>query len=305
MFSSRTAHPPADPPSSPSRFDDSRPPPPPSSSPKSDDFILPTAPVILSLGPMFAGKSTATYASINRALRGRRGHKAVLALPPELKEEAHRRRRSRDGVLAPVDTFLFESQTDSEFMRFYDFCLQGRYTIVCFDDVQFFGADTRPSFRTIFDHLTMCGITVYLTGLTGDMNQQKMGVVPELIPIVDDIHYVKADCSFCGRLDCALYSVYVGRTPVQDRAESSSVSSSGGRSSTVLVSQSQDDYKAACRSCMCYREYGHRKVYDVLLGHRQSIRQPVRVDDIQSIRLAGGGDDDRSRRAGGPQAGRR
>ena len=169
--------------------------------------------VTLLLGPMFSGKSSILLSEIDKAVIAKipccivRPKTDTREFFTHSKREAHICENYHVAELAevPVDA----------------------YEVICIDEGQFF--------TSLLHSLEWAkkGKRVFISALNGDRHQMEWEATREMIPLVDEIVFLKAVCSKCGSYEAA-FSYKVNDTST----------------SQVDIGGSAESFIALCRTCL-------------------------------------------------------
>ena len=138
------------------------------------------------LGPMFAGKSTEL---ICRGLAAREMGEKILVLKPEIDDRYHKERVvSHSGEWLPAIPISIWPEIPKEI------------STVLLDEVQFFD---KPWFRgnlsAMVTELLNNGVHVIASGLHADWRGKEFSVVRSLRTLANEIVFLTAICSVCGK----------------------------------------------------------------------------------------------------------
>lgn len=107
-----------------------------------------------------------------------------------------------------------------------------KYGVVCIDEIQFFS--DLP--EVVLKWSEEFGIDIHAAGLNGDFNRKNFGRVHELLPLADDVKFLRDTlCCFCalkGKRKTALFTKRLNDT-------------TGG----AQIQVGDSDYAAVCREC--------------------------------------------------------
>ncbi|MDR0464587.1 MAG: hypothetical protein LBG94_05660 [Treponema sp.] len=185
-----------------------------------------TGKITLLLGPMFSGKSSILLNEIDKA--------TIARIPCCI-------------IRPKTDTREFFTHSKWEYKSFDNYNVDDlrdvpsdQYEVICIDEGQFFNS------------LLHClewanqGKRVFISALNGDRHQSEWKATQEMIPLVDEIVFLKAVCSRCGSYD-ASFSYKVNDTS----------------SSQVDIGGSAESFIALCRGCL-EEEKLQMKLFDTL-----------------------------------------
>jgi thymidine kinase len=172
-----------------------------------------TGKITLLLGPMFSGKSSILLNEIDKAM--------IAKIPCCI-------------VRPKTDTREFFTHSKREFCICDNYNVEDlkeipveKYDVVCIDEGQFF-----KSLRYSLEWAKM-GKRVYISALNGDRHQKEWETTQEMIPLADEIIFLKAVCSRCGSYE-ASFSYKVNDTSA----------------SQVDIGGSAESFIALCRACL-------------------------------------------------------
>jgi thymidine kinase len=171
-----------------------------------------TGKITLILGPMFSGKSSMLLNEID---------KATIAKIPccIIKPKTDTRKFFTHSKLnSSCDIFNVDNLEDVP---------ADKYEVICIDEGQFFNT-LRHSIKWANDRKR-----VFISTLNGDRHQKEWQSTQEMIPLVDEIIYIKAVCSKCGSYE-ASFSYKVNDTST----------------SQVDIGGSDESFVALCRECI-------------------------------------------------------
>lgn len=173
----------------------------------------------LVIGPMYSGKSTELLRIYNKYKRNYK----IIAF--------NHRADNRYGINT-VNTHNNESLSCISVDELYDYYDQfvlnkNNIDIVLIDESQFF-EDLYDFCKDIVENFNKI---VYVFGLSGDSNRHKFGEILDLIPIADDIKFLKSICNKCNLAKEAPFTMRITTNNEQ-----------------MLVGGS-DEYMPVCRRC--------------------------------------------------------
>jgi len=173
----------------------------------------------LVIGPMYSGKSTELLRIYNKYKRNYN----IIAF--------NHKADNRYGNNS-VNTHNNESLSCISVDKLYDYYdkfIQNKHNIdiVLIDESQFF-EDLYDFCKDIVENFNKI---VYVFGLSGDSNRHKFGEILDLIPIADDIKFLKSICNICKIVKDAPFTMRITTNNEQ-----------------MLVGSS-DEYMAVCRNC--------------------------------------------------------
>jgi thymidine kinase len=172
-----------------------------------------TGKITLLLGPMFSGKSSILLNEMDKA--------TIAKIPCCL-------------VRPKTDTREFLTHSKLEFRTFDNYNVDelkdvpsADYDVICVDEGQFF--------KSLLYSLEWAkkGKRVFISALNGDRHQNEWKATQEMIPLVDEIIFLKAVCSRCGSYE-ASFSYKLNDTSVDQ----------------VDIGGSAESFVALCRSCL-------------------------------------------------------
>jgi thymidine kinase len=172
-----------------------------------------TGKITLLLGPMFSGKSSILLSEIEKA--------TIAKVPCCI-------------VRPKTDTRKFFTHSKREFQAFDNYNVDDlkdipadKYDVICIDEGQFFKS-LHHSLEWAKD-----GKRVFISSLNGDRHQNEWKTTQEMIPLVDEIVFLKAVCSKCGSYD-ASFSYKLHDTSADQ----------------VDIGGSAESFIALCRGCL-------------------------------------------------------
>jgi thymidine kinase len=139
--------------------------------------------ITLLLGPMFSGKSSILLSEIDKATIAKIPCCIVRPKTDTRKFFTHSKREA--GL---CDTFNVDDLKDVP---------ADQYDVICIDEGQFFVS----LYHTM--EWAKEGKRVFISALNGDRHQKEWKVTQEMIPLVDEIVYLKAVCSRCGSYEAS------------------------------------------------------------------------------------------------------
>ena len=165
------------------------------------------------LGPMFSGKSSILLSEIDKA--------TIAKVPCCI-------------VRPKTDTREFFTHSKWEFRDFDNYNVEdlkdvpaGKYDVICVDEGQFFN-----SLRFTLEWANN-GKRIFISSLNGDRHQEEWKSTQEMIPLVDEIIFLKAVCSRCGCYEASFsYKMHDTST------------------SQVDIGGSAESFIALCRGCL-------------------------------------------------------
>jgi len=168
--------------------------------------------VTLILGPMFSGKSSMLLNEIDKATIAKIPCCIVKPKTDTRKFFTHSKMCSSCDILNVDD--LQDVPAD-------------KYNVICIDEGQFFNS-LRHSITWANE-----GKRVFISALNGDRHQKEWKATQEMIPLVDEIIFIKAVCSNCGSYE-ASFSYKLNDTST----------------SQVDIGGSDESFIALCRECL-------------------------------------------------------
>jgi thymidine kinase len=169
--------------------------------------------ITLLLGPMFSGKSSILLSEIDKA--------TIAKIPCCI-------------VRPKTDTREFFTHSKWEFSDFDSYNVDDlkdvpsdKYDVICVDEGQFF--------KSLYHSVDWAskGKRVFISALNGDRYQGEWKVTQQMIPLVDEIIFLKAVCSRCGSYE-ASFSYKVNDTSADQ----------------VDIGGSAESFIALCRACL-------------------------------------------------------
>ena len=169
--------------------------------------------ITLLLGPMFSGKSSILLNEIDKA--------TIAKIPCCI-------------VRPKTDTREFFTHSKWEFRSFDHYNVDelenipaDKYEVICIDEGQFFNSL----------HYTLewakKGKRIFISALNGDRHQKEWKSTQEMIPLVDEIIFLKAVCSKCGSYEASF-----------------SFKEHDTSTSQVDIGGSAESFIALCRGCL-------------------------------------------------------
>lgn len=175
-------------------------------------------------GPMFAGKTTELIKRIERQIFAKR--KAALFKP------AIDTRYSEDHVVAHnglrYEAFVVPTGREGV-ERIVELSREGAYEVIGIDEVQFF----HPSIVGALNELADSGVYVIVSGLNLDFRGEPFEVTRELLVRADNVVYLTAVCTVCGRPATRSQRLINGKPAPRD--------------SPVILVGGSESYEARCR----------------------------------------------------------
>ena len=165
------------------------------------------------MGPMFSGKSSILLSEMDKA--------AIAKIPCCI-------------VRPKTDTRKFFTHSKWEYQSFDNYNVEdlkdvpaGKYDVICVDEGQFFS-----SLLYSLEWASV-GKRVFISALNGDRHQNEWKTTQEMIPLVDEIVFLKAVCSRCGSYEASF------SYKLNDTSESQ-----------VDIGGSAESFIALCRGCL-------------------------------------------------------
>ena len=167
----------------------------------------------LLLGPMFSGKSSVLLNEIDKATIAKIPCCIIKPKVDSRKYFTHQKNELRFKNVYNVDDLNLVNVD--------------KYDVICIDEAQFFGC--------LYKSLEWAsnGKRVFIAALNGDRHQKEWGVVQKMIPLVDDIVFLRAVCSKCGSYEASF-----------------SYKPHDTTSSQVDIGGSDESFIALCRKCL-------------------------------------------------------
>jgi len=169
--------------------------------------------VTLLLGPMFSGKSSILLSEIDKATIAKIPCCIVRPNTDTREFFTHSKRESHI-----CDNFSVEDLKDVPIEK---------YEVICIDEGQFF-----KSLVYSLEWAKM-GKRVFISALNGDRHQKEWKATQEMIPLADEIVFLKAVCSRCGSYE-ASFSFKLNDTSTDQ----------------VDIGGSAESFIALCRPCL-------------------------------------------------------
>lgn len=141
----------------------------------------------LIIGPMKAGKTSSIISVCNKfnAI-----NKKILIINHTLDIQ----RTNKDNVVKTHDNQFMKALSTNSLIKLIDIQEYKEAEIIIIDESQFFN-DLIVFFEDQIKYNE--NKIFYIYGLSGDVKQQKIGYILDLIPIADSITHLKAFCSIC------------------------------------------------------------------------------------------------------------
>ena len=180
-----------------------------------------TGKITLLLGPMFSGKSSILLSEIDKATIAKIPCCIVRPKTDTRKFFTHSKRESHI-----CDNFNVEDLKDIP---------AEKYEVICVDEGQFF--------KSLSYSLEWAknGKRVFISALNGDRHQNEWKTTQEMVPLVDEIVFLKAVCSRCGSYE-ASFSYKENDTSTDQ----------------VDIGGSAESFIALCRKCLQEETSGSR-----------------------------------------------
>jgi thymidine kinase len=172
-----------------------------------------TGKITLLLGPMFSGKSSMLLSELDKA--------TIAKIPCCI-------------VRPKTDTRKFFTHSKLRFKTYEQFKVNDlkevpikNYDVICVDEGHFF--------KSLLHALEWAknGKNIFISALNGDRHQKQWEATQDMIPIVDEIIFLKAVCSKCGSYE-ASFSYKINDTS----------------SNQVDIGGSAESFIALCRKCL-------------------------------------------------------
>ena len=169
--------------------------------------------ITLVLGPMFSGKSSILLSELDKA--------TIAKIPCCI-------------VRPKADTRKYFTHSKWEYRSFDNYNADDlkevpaeKYDVICIDEGQFF--------KNLIYSLEWAnnGKRVFISALNGDRHQKEWKATREMIPLADEIVFLKAVCSRCGSYE-ASFSYKLNDT----------------NASQVDIGGSAESFIALCRGCL-------------------------------------------------------
>ena len=169
--------------------------------------------ITLLLGPMFSGKSSFLLSEIDKAAIAKIPCCIVRPKTDKRKFFTHSKRESYICDNYNVDD-LNNVPAD-------------KYNVICIDEGQFF--------KSLYHSLEWAkeGKRIFISALNGDRHQKEWKATQEMIPLADEIIFLKAVCSKCGSYE-ASFSYKLHDTSADQ----------------VDIGGSAESFIALCRECL-------------------------------------------------------
>jgi len=175
-------------------------------------------------GPMFAGKTTELIKRVERQIFAKK--KAALFKP------SIDNRYSEDEVVAHnglrYEAFVIPTTRDGV-RKIAEITRKEGYEVIGIDEVQFFPAEIVDTLEELADS----GVYVIASGLNLDFKAEPFPVTKELLVRADNIIYLTAVCTVCGRPATRSQRLIDGNPAPRD--------------SPVIMVGGRESYEARCR----------------------------------------------------------
>ena len=175
-------------------------------------------------GPMFAGKTTELIKRVERQIFAKK--KAALFKP------SIDNRYSEDEVVAHnglrYEAFVIPTTRDGV-RKIAEITRKEGYEVIGIDEVQFFPAEIVDTLEELADS----GVYVIASGLNLDFKAEPFPVTKELLVRADNIIYLTAVCTVCGRPATRSQRLIDGKPAPRD--------------SPVIMVGGRESYEARCR----------------------------------------------------------
>ena len=183
------------------------------------------------IGPMYSGKSTELLRIYNKFKRNSK----ILIINHKLDN-----RYAENSVNTHNNDSLLSISTD-ELCKIDIGLLVHKNDIILIDEAQFFN-DLYIFCKNIVEKHNKI---IYVFGLSGDSNREKFGQILDLIPIADDVKFLKSICNQCKNVKDAPFTLRITKNKEQISVGSS------------------EEYLAVCRKCwLDYTYPKYRVCYD-------------------------------------------
>lgn len=139
----------------------------------------------LILGPMFSGKSTILLTRYRRYQIA--GKRCLL-----VKYAKDQRYTGSETMLVTHDQISYKA-TSCHLLEEVDALIQ-EYDVICIDEIQFY-----PDASRYCDRWANAGKIVEVCGLNGDYQRQPFEQISKLVPLCDDLSFVRAVCRDTGQ----------------------------------------------------------------------------------------------------------
>jgi thymidine kinase len=172
-----------------------------------------TGKITLLLGPMFSGKSSILLSELEKAEIAKIPCCIIRPKTDTRKFFTHSKREAH-----ACDNYNVDDLQEVPFEK---------YDVICIDEGQFF--------KSLHQSLEWAnkGKRVFISALNGDRHQKEWKVTQEMIPLVDDIIFLKAVCSKCGSYEASFsYKMHDTST------------------SQIDIGGSAESFIALCRECL-------------------------------------------------------
>jgi thymidine kinase len=169
--------------------------------------------ITLLLGPMFSGKSSILLSEIDKATIAKIPCCIVRPKTDTRKFFTHSKREA-----CICDNYNVENLSEIPIEK---------YEVICIDEGQFFQSLSYTL------EWAKAGKRVFISALNGDRHQKEWKTTQEIIPLVDEIIFLKAVCSRCGSYD-ASFSFKLNDTSTDQ----------------VDIGGSAESFVALCRGCL-------------------------------------------------------
>ena len=135
------------------------------------------------IGPMSSSKTTSL---INKAFQFKSIGKTVLCISPDIDT------RSKSFISKNNASLSLECLKVRTLMETIETCFS--HDTICIDELQFFG-DALP-FLCVLQARNYNG-TVLMSALLGDSNMRRWPTMDEVLPMMDEVTFMKAYCAIC------------------------------------------------------------------------------------------------------------
>lgn len=182
--------------------------------------------LVLYTGPMFSGKTTELVKLLGSYAKN--GVKSVL-IKSSLDTRMNLSHLNQD--LKNFEIVAMNEDNENDF--FFDFSNFSKFAVFGIDEAHFFGTKLKQMVEVLLEKRK----AVYVAGLIGDFNQKGFDSVLEIMPMCDDIKFLKPFCKNCVNTE-ASFSVLKRNT------------GTGASDSTNIVVGGSETYLVLCRVCL-------------------------------------------------------
>ncbi|WP_054839954.1 thymidine kinase [Thermococcus sp. JCM 11816] len=177
-------------------------------------------------GPMFAGKTTELIKRVERQIFAKR--KAALFKPAIDNRYSEREVVAHNGLR--YEAFVVPTTEEGGVERIKEITLNEGYEVIGIDEVQFFPMSVVEALNELADQ----GIYVIASGLNLDFKGDPFPVTKELLVRADNIVYLTAVCTVCGKPATRSQRLIDGKPAPRN-------------SPVILVGGGRESYEARCR----------------------------------------------------------